>query len=49
MRYETQARFLAGKTKKCVFCGKTFKVSEALVAGFRKTPAADFTDAGKKA
>jgi hypothetical protein len=48
MRFETRDRFLAGKAKKCVFCGKSFKVSDNLVPGFRATPGAEFKDAGRK-
>lgn len=49
MKYESKSDFPASKTKKCVFCNRSFKIGENVVAGLRKTPPVEFSDAtGKK-
>ncbi len=49
MKYDGKSDFPSSKTKKCVFCNRSFKIGANVVAGLRKTPAVEFTDAaGKK-
>ena len=48
MKYQTDTHILTGKSKKCVYCGKSFRVKDNLATGLPAAGTADFSTPQKR-